>query len=81
MRSLLFAVILVGCGDTGQPSIEHAAVAIGTAARAVDVGDYTVQLDVARVGFGPATFCASISMVSTLIEPPSPVTSPRGPRA
>jgi len=29
----------------------------------------------------PATFCASISMVSTLMEPPSPVSSPRGPRA
>lgn len=59
MRRLLFAAILVGCGDTGQPSIDHPAVAIGTAARAVDVGEYTVQLDVARVGFGPATFCAS----------------------
>lgn len=50
---------LVGCGDTGQPSIDHPAVAIGTAAREVEVGDYRVTLDVARVGFGPATFCAS----------------------
>ena len=31
--------------------------------------------------FSPATFCANASIVSTLIEPPSPVTSPRGPRA
>ncbi|MBI2391307.1 MAG: hypothetical protein HYV09_17085 [Deltaproteobacteria bacterium] len=50
---------LVGCGDTGQPSIAHPAVAIGTAAREVEVGDFRVTLDVARVGFGPATFCAS----------------------
>src|SRR5262245_36018800 len=28
----------------------------------------------------PATFCARSSIVSTLIEPPSPVSSPRGPR-
>ncbi len=62
MRRLLFtmgAMLLVGCGDTGQPSIEHPAVAIGTAPRAIDVGDFSVQLDVARVGFGPAVFCAS----------------------
>jgi hypothetical protein len=59
MKRLLFAALLIGCGDTGQPAIEHPAVAVGTSARAVDVGDYRVQLDVARVGFGPATFCAS----------------------
>jgi hypothetical protein len=59
MKRLLFAVMLLGCGDTGQPSIEHQAVGVGTAARPVDVGDYRVQLEVARVGLGPATFCAS----------------------
>ncbi len=59
MKRLLFIVLLAGCGDTGQGSIEHPAVAIGTAARAIEVGDYRVQLDVARVGFGPVTFCAS----------------------
>jgi hypothetical protein len=29
----------------------------------------------------PATFCANSSIVSTLIEPPRPVSRPRGPRA
>ncbi len=47
-----------GCGDTGQPRIEHPAYARGTAARAVDVGAWQVTLDVAQVGFGPVTFCA-----------------------
>src|SRR6516162_10300683 len=32
------------------------------------------------LGVPPATFCATNSIVSTLIEPPSPVSSPRGPR-
>lgn len=60
MKRLLFACVLfAGCGDTGQPSIRHAAVGIGTAAREVEVGDYKVTLSVARVGFGPAVFCAS----------------------
>jgi hypothetical protein len=59
MKRFLVASLLVGCGDTGQPSIEHDAVALGAASTAIDVGDYSVKLDVARVAFGPATFCAS----------------------
>jgi hypothetical protein len=56
---LIAATLLAGCGDTGQPAIEHSAVAIGTPSTAVDVGDYAVTLEVARVALGPATFCAS----------------------
>lgn len=58
-RLLCTLVLLAGCGDTGQPSIRHSAVGLGTPAREVEVGDYRVKLDVARVGFGPAVFCAS----------------------
>jgi hypothetical protein len=59
MRIALAILLLIGCGDTGQPAIEHRAVAMGTAARAVDVGDYSITLEQARIGFGPAIFCAS----------------------
>lgn len=59
MKRLVFALLLAGCGDTGQPAIHHPAVGVGTAAREVEVGDYRVKLSVARVGFGPAVFCAS----------------------
>lgn len=60
-RAFALAIVLAalaGCGDTGQPRIAHPAYAHGTAARAVEVGAWQVTLDVARVGFGPVTFCA-----------------------
>ncbi len=59
---LTFAVTTaahLGCGDTGQPRVLRPAVGVGTAAREVEVGDYRVTLSAARVGFGPAVFCAS----------------------
>lgn len=60
MKRLAFALVglLVGCGDTGQPVIEHPAVALGTASRAVGTGAWTLKLDVARIGLGPFVFCA-----------------------
>lgn len=59
MKRVAFALLLAGCGDTGQPSVGHRAVAVGVAARAVELGDYRVTLEQARVGVGPAVFCAS----------------------
>lgn len=59
MKKLVFALVLTACGDTGQPAIQHRAVGTGTAARAIELGDYRVTLEVARIGFGPVTFCAS----------------------
>lgn len=62
MKRLLAAFILVaGCGDTGQAHVSHGAFAVGTPARAVIVGAWSVTLDVARIGFGPTIFCASRS--------------------
>ncbi len=57
--ALLAIVALLGCGDTGQPPIRHAATAVGRAASEVEVGDFRVRLDVAKLAFGPAYFCAS----------------------
>ena len=64
MRGLLIALLVAGCGvagcgDTGQPAVEHRAVATGVAPHAIELGDYRVTLEQARVGFGPAVFCAS----------------------
>jgi hypothetical protein len=58
MRALI-AMLLVACGDTGQPAIELRAVGTGTAATPIEIGGYRVTLDVARIAFGPITFCAS----------------------
>lgn len=58
MKRALFALLLVACGDTGQPGIQHGAVGTGAPARAVELGDYRVTLEIARVGFGPVIFCA-----------------------
>lgn len=56
---LLALVALAACGDTGQPLVQHPAVGLGTPARKVTLGGWEVSLSVARVGFGPARFCAS----------------------
>ncbi|MGZ3473055.1 MAG: hypothetical protein ACXWUG_01300 [Polyangiales bacterium] len=63
MKRLSIAALLVavGCGDTGQPHVNHPAVAIGTPAHAITSGAWSVTLEVARIGFGPTIFCASRS--------------------
>ena len=71
MRVCLFVLTVVGaqtigCGDTGQPTLTHPLYAAGTEAKAVLLGSWSVKLDVARLAFGPARFCASRSAAETL---------------
>jgi len=67
--TLTLAVTLASaCGETGQREIRYPIFAGGTAAsvRAVTVGEWSVTLDVARIGFGPVYFCATEGASSSL---------------
>lgn len=56
--ALAASAACAACADTGQAAVTVAATAAGTAPVPVVVGDYTVTLSRADVGFGPAYFCA-----------------------
>jgi hypothetical protein len=62
MRRIVAAILLgataVGCGTTGEPLVRAPAFAAGTPAVPFRVGEWTVTLEVARVGLGPLYFCA-----------------------
>ena len=58
-RLVITALLALGCSGPGSSRLSIPISAIGTPARPVTVSGFTVTLTVARVGFGPLTFCAS----------------------
>jgi hypothetical protein len=61
MRPIAAAILLgaaaAGCGTTGEPLVRAPAFAAGTQRAPFRVGEWTVTLEVARVGLGPFYFC------------------------
>ena len=55
-----------GCGETGQEEVSYPLFASGNAESSFVTGDYEVTLEVARIGFGPAYFCATSGASSDL---------------
>jgi hypothetical protein len=57
------ALEVSGCGNTGPAPVSYPVYATGDAlaAQGFVVGNWTVTLQVAQVGFGPAYFCATAS--------------------
>lgn len=68
--AVALALAVAACGDTGQPLVQHPAVGVGTPPRTVTLGGWEVTVSVARVGFGPARFCASRAASPDLCENP-----------
>jgi hypothetical protein len=70
LRSHLLALgallLCVGCGSTGQREVSYPLFASGQAPAPFRAGDWEVTLEVARVGFGPAYFCATAAASSDL---------------
>lgn len=57
-------IMLFACGPAPQGHVRYPMVATGTPVVARQIGDWTVTLDVARLGFGPIYFCAAHSVRS-----------------
>jgi hypothetical protein len=64
--SWLLAAIALSCGQTGQREVPLEAFAAGRAAGPISIGEFTVTLQVARVGLGPFYFCATEAASSSL---------------
>ena len=55
-----------GCGATGQRELTLPVLCRGDGEGPIAAGDYTVLLDRAEVGFGPAYFCATSAAAADL---------------
>jgi hypothetical protein len=67
MRTFLFALLLAGCGDTGQTMVSYAALGHGAPAR-ITQGPWTITLDRAQVALGPIYFCATAAASESLCQ-------------
>jgi hypothetical protein len=56
---LVSLLALAGCGSTGQQAVTVPLFAAGVAPAPVTAGEWSVNLEVARVGLGPIYFCAT----------------------
>ena len=54
----LLVAVTPGCGSTGLNNVEYPATATGTTGDFI-VGAHTITLEIARLAFGPAYFCAT----------------------
>jgi hypothetical protein len=59
MYRILYIAILCGCGPSAQSSVQLSASAVGKPVTNTAIGDWTVTLDRAELGFGPVYFCAA----------------------
>ena len=66
LRLLLPLLAAAGCGTTGQRELTLPALFRGDGGGPITAGDYTVLLDRAEVGFGPAYFCATSAAAADL---------------
>ena len=64
----IFAIALLGCGDTGQPRVRYSTEALSAPAASFEVGSWTVTMESAGVAFGPLYLCAAASGSATLCE-------------
>jgi hypothetical protein len=55
----VLALFCAACGETGQDEVAFDATGAGVTPEPFAAGEWTVTLDVAKVAFGPAYFCAS----------------------
>lgn len=63
---LLLALGSLSCGDTGIPNVRYPLLARGAPAAPFTVGEYTVELEVAELAFGPLYLCATSAASSDL---------------
>ena len=66
LLALCALLVCAGCGSTGQREIDYPLFARGQAPAPFQAGEWVVTLEVARVGFGPAYFCATAAASSDL---------------